>query len=217
MQKVFVTGITGKSGMFFLREIVKAADAANPKFEYTFLVRSEAKAEVVREVYPKAKVFIAGLDETKRIREHLLANNYDIVFHIAGVGMSSELVEQVVQSPSVRWLILVHTTGIFSKYKAAGEFYRVTEQHIRELVEGKDIAVTILRPTMIYGQMNDHTVGVFVKMVDRLRIFPVINGGKYALQPVWCGDLGKAYFQVLQHADNTKGKNYNLSGGIRYC
>jgi nucleoside-diphosphate-sugar epimerase len=66
---------------------------------------------------------------------------------------------------------------------------------------------------MIYGNMNDHNISVFVKMVDKLRIFPVVNHAKYELQPVWCGDLGKAYHQVLMHADVTRGKNYNLSGG----
>jgi nucleoside-diphosphate-sugar epimerase len=201
MQRVFVTGITGKSGLFFLKEIASAAKLGNSQYDYTFLVRSEERAQLVRGIYPDAKVFIADIEESDKIREHLLANNYDIVFHIAGIGVSSQLVEQAVQSQTVRWLILVHTTGIYSRYKAAGEFYRQTEKHISELI------------AMIYGNMNDHNISVFVKMVDKLRIFPVVNHAKYELQPVWCGDLGKAYHQVLMHADATRGKNYNLSGG----
>lgn len=34
-------------------------------------------------------------------------------------------------------------------------------------------------------------------MVDKLRLFPVIDQGKSLLQPVNGFDLGKAYYQVL--------------------
>ena len=110
-------------------------------------------------------------------------------------------------------LILVHTTGIYSKYKAAGEGYRHTENKIDEMVKGKNIQLTYLRPTMIYGNVHDANVVIFMKMVDRLRVFPVVNGARYELQPVWCGDLGKAYYQILMHPETATKRNYNLSGG----
>lgn len=113
----------------------------------------------------------------------------------------------------VERLILVHTTGIYSKYKAAGESYRQIEARIGKMIEGKNIRLTYLRPTMIYGNVNDKNVSVFMKMVDRLRVFPVVSGAKYELQPVWCGDLGKAYFQVFTHPDTATKEGYNLSGG----
>lgn len=113
----------------------------------------------------------------------------------------------------VKRLILVHTTGIYSKYKAAGEGYRQIESRIDEMVKGKDVTLTYLRPTMIYGNMRDGNVSIFMKMVDKLRLFPVVNGAKYELQPVWCGDLGKAYYQVLMHSQTATKKGYNLSGG----
>lgn len=122
------------------------------------------------------------------------------------------LVEAAVRV-GVKRLILVHTTGIYSKYKAAGEGYRQIEKKVEQLVEGKDIQLTYLRPTMIYGNVHDANVVIFMKMVDKLRIFPVVNGAKYELQPVWCGDLGKAYYQVLMNPETATKRNYNLSGG----
>lgn len=113
----------------------------------------------------------------------------------------------------VERLILVHTTGIYSKYKAAGEGYRQIEAKIDKIVEGKNIQLTYLRPTMIYGNVRDANVVIFMRMVDKLRIFPVVNGAKYELQPVWCGDLGKAYYQVLMNPKTAIKRNYNLSGG----
>lgn len=114
---------------------------------------------------------------------------------------------------NVKRLILVHTTGIYSKYKSAGEGYRRTESKIDEMVKGKNISLTYLRPTMIYGNVHDANVVIFMKMVDKLRIFPVVVGARYELQPVWCGDLGKAYYQVLMHPQTATKRNYNLSGG----
>lgn len=110
-------------------------------------------------------------------------------------------------------LILVHTTGIYSKYKAAGEGYRQIEAKIGEMVQGKGIQLTYLRPTMIYGSLRDNNVCIFMKMVDKLRLFPVVSGAKYELQPVWCGDLGKAYYQVLVNPKTATKEGYNLSGG----
>lgn len=107
----------------------------------------------------------------------------------------------------------MHTTGIYSKYKAAGEGYRQIESRIDEMVNGKGIMLTYLRPTMIYGNMHDGNVSIFIKMVDKLRLFPVVNGAKYELQPVWCGDLGKAYYQVLMNSKTATKRGYNLSGG----
>lgn len=131
-----------------------------------------------------------------------------MILHIAGIGKSLTIVKT-----DVRKLILVHTTGIYSKYKAAGESYRQIETQIETLVEPTGKELTFLRPTMIYGTIKDMNVIIFMKMVDKLRVFPVFNGAKYELQPVWCGDLGKAYYQILMNQDTATKRNYNLSGG----
>jgi hypothetical protein len=65
---------------------------------------------------------------------------------------------------------------------------------------------------MIYGDLEDRNVSTFIRMVDRLRFFPVVNGAHYDLQPVWCKDLGFAYYDVMMHLDITRNKDYILSG-----
>ena len=177
---------------------------------FTFLVRSEEKAEQIKAQMPSADVVCGSLEE-----KELLANalkGQDILLHIAGIQKSLDLVELAIEA-GVKWLILVHTTGVYSKYKAAGEGYRQIDKKIREMIYGKDIALTILRPTMIYGNLDDGNVSVFMKMVYKLRWMPVVDHAKYELQPVWCRDLGKAYYQVLMNQDVTKDKDYVLSGG----
>ncbi|KXH86912.1 nucleoside-diphosphate sugar epimerase [Sporosarcina sp. HYO08] len=73
------------------------------------------------------------------------------------------------------------------------------------------IGLIYLRPTMIYGYINDSNMIVFIKMVDRLRLFPIIDQGKNLLQPVNGRDLGKAYYQVLKKSNIVSG-DYILSG-----
>jgi nucleoside-diphosphate-sugar epimerase len=65
---------------------------------------------------------------------------------------------------------------------------------------------------MIYGSVKDKNIIIFIKMVDKLHFFPIVNHGKYFLQPVHEKDLGEAYYQVLLNEESTKNKSYNLSG-----
>jgi uncharacterized protein YbjT (DUF2867 family) len=64
---------------------------------------------------------------------------------------------------------------------------------------------------MIYGNIIDNNMVVFIRMVDKLRLFPVIDHGKSLLQPVNGCDLGKAYYQVLTNPNIMNG-DYILSG-----
>ena len=73
--------------------------------------------------------------------------------------------------------------------------------------------LTILRPTMIYGNVQDNNVVTFIKMVDKLPLMPVVNGARYELQPVHYKDLGDAYFTVLMNEKATANKDFVLSGG----
>ena len=210
MNRVLVTGATGKSGLYFLKTI---KDKQNNLTDYLFefIVRSEEKAQIVNSYLPNSRVHIGNLNDKAFILSVFEQGNYNTLLHISGISMSLQITKAAVDN-GVKWLILVHTTGIYSKYKSASEGYKQTENKIEEYINDKNTALTILRPTMIYGSLLDNNVSVFLKMVDKLRVFPTINGAKYELQPVWCGDLGKAYYQVLVNSQKTKNKNYNLSG-----
>ena len=81
------------------------------------------------------------------------------------------------------------------------------------MCKSKNIILTILRPTMIYGTINDRNVASFIKMVDTLPFMPVVNNAEYELQPVHFADLGKAYYDVLVNEKITGGHDYILSGG----
>lgn len=106
----------------------------------------------------------------------------------------------------------MHTTGIYSKYKAAGEEYRNIEQYVYKMCKENNVLLTILRPTMIYGNMVDHNISVFIKMIDNLPIMPIVDNALYELQPVHYMDLGKAYIGCLFNEDKTINRDFILSG-----
>ena len=211
MKKVLVTGVTGKSGMFFYKERCQHAEEL-ADYEFSFVVRNKEKAEALLNCSKLNQRLLIGSLADKDFVSEMYRGGVKILLHIASIQYSERLVKAAVEV-GVERLILVHTTGIYSKYKAAGEGYRQIEAKIGEMVKGKGIQLTYLRPTMIYGSLRDNNVCIFMKMVDKLRLFPVVSGAKYELQPVWCGDLGKAYYQVLVNPETATKEGYNLSGG----
>ncbi len=208
--KVLVTGATGKSGRFFLENVLKDKEKF-AGFEFSFIIRSDTKADMIKKYIPNANIFVGSLDDVDFLSKVCKDNQFGCLLHIAGIMWSLNLCKVAVDN-GVNWLVLVHTTGIFSKYKKAGEGYRNIESQINDYIKDKRVDLTILRPTMIYGSLQDNNITKFIKMVDKLKFFPVVNGGKYPLQPVWCGDLGSAYSKVLLNKNKTANKNYNLSG-----
>lgn len=229
MLNIAVTGITGKSGQFFLKNLISNSKDMSD-FSFRILARSESNSEngkIGRELLKIAQtkselnfsITEGDILDIELIKDWLDKdkNTTDILLHISGIEYSKNLVSLALAN-NVKHLILVHTTGIYSKYKSAGEEYRHIEDDIKQMVadfkkDRSDLSLTILRPTMIYGDLEDHNISVFIRMVDKLRLFPVINGAYYDLQPVWCKDLGDAYFQIVKNHDKVEDKEYILSGG----
>lgn len=210
MEKVLVTGITGNSGKYLAEELLNRFPE---DMSFRLIIRNEAKAGTLKKMVEKGlpvEIFKGDIGSEESLDQ--MTKGMDTVLHIAGIGSSLNLVKAAIKNDAKK-LILVHTTGIYSKYKAAGEGYRLIEAEIREMIKGKDISLVILRPTMIYGSLNDQNMVKFIKMVDKIRLFPCVSGGHFALQPVHQQDLGIAYYQVLTNFDKLTTDDYTLSGG----
>lgn len=202
-----VTGFTGKSGIVFARLL--AAHHMTEQYHIRAAVRPTSHLESLLAALPEAELCIGDLEDTAYLKQ--LTDKADVVFHIAGIEKSVPLVKAALEN-DVRRLILVHTTGIYSKYKAAGAHYREIDEEVTSLCAEKGAGLTILRPTMIYGTVNDRNIIQFIKMVDKLSPMPVVNHANYLLQPVHAEDLGGAYHTMMSHLSETSGKNYILSG-----
>ncbi len=203
---LLVTGITGHSGKYFLQELIKN------KYEGPIrcIVRETSDTSLIDNSGLNVEKVVGDLSDQEIMNKAL--EDVDTVVHIASIFHSKILIKAAVKN-NVRRAILVHTTGIYSKYKSASEEYKQIEKDIDEIIkENKsNIGLIYLRPTMIYGYINDRNMIVFIKMVDKLRLFPVIDHGKSLLQPVNGRDLGKAYYQILNQKEIMSG-DYILSG-----
>lgn len=213
MKKILaITGATGKkSGGAFTENIGNNLDIINKMFPdgIRAIVRKDSNTQVLDNFVPNVKKYVGDLTEVSLLKEAF--QDVDTVVHIAGIHWSREVVEAAAFC-KVRRLILVHTTGIYSKYKQAGEEYRQIDEYVYKTCRENSIILTILRPTMIYGNITDNNIVIFIKMVDKLPFMPVVDRANYELQPVHYEDLGKAYYQVLLNEDTTAGKDFVLSG-----
>lgn len=203
-----VTGMTGKSGSVFAKYLKENEDTIRTMFPEGIRLLTHKRKGTVFD-FINLEIFEGNLEDTDYITKAL--DGVDTLVHIAGIHWSREVADAA-KSAGIRRLICVHTTGIYSKYKEAGEEYRQIDAYVNKICKECGIGLTILRPTMIYGNVYDQNVVKFIKMVDKFPVMPVVNGARYDLQPVNYKDLGKAYYDVLMNEDITTGKDYVLSG-----
>ena len=207
-----ITGITGKSGQAFAYHLEKHQDVIRQMFPGGVRLLLHHERERDSEILTCFDVerCYGDLEDELFLSEALLG--VDTIVHIAGIHWSRQLTTAAAGN-FVRRMIMVHTTGIYSKYKEAGEEYRNIDDFVYMMSKSKNILLTILRPTMIYGTISDRNVARFIRLVDRFPVVPVVNNAMYELQPVHFMDLGKAYLDVLLSEEITGGHDYILSGG----
>lgn len=208
MRRILITGASGKSGSVFIEYLGRKA--VLPDDQFRVVIRKPAQGDQIHAQLPEAELVQGDLTDLAFL--DCITRDVDVLFHIAGIHWSLPLVEAAAAN-GVRRMVLVHTTGIYSKYKAAGEGYRQIEEKIYKICKEQQIALTVLRPTMIYGKPSDRNVIQFIKMVDRLPVMPIVNGARFDLQPVHYEDLGIAYYQTLSKLRETAGEDFVLSGG----
>lgn len=207
-ETVFVTGLTGRTGTCFCKRL--AAQRERVSFlRFIAVVRAQSDTGAIMRCPVPIEIVTGDITDEASLAEQM--RGADTLLHIAGIHWSEGVVRAAVAA-GVKRLILVHTTGIYSKYKSAGEDYRRIDAVCERLAAEAGASLTVLRPTMIYGDLDDQNVSKFARMVDRLPVMPVVSGARFMLQPVHREDLAAAYLDVLTHPDETRGKQYVLSG-----
>lgn len=204
---LLVTGITRHTGRYFLQELI------NHKYEGPIrcIVRKTSDTSMLDNSGLNIEKVYGDLNDKEFIKE--VMNGVENIMHIYNIHHSPMIVEAAIEN-NVKRATLVHTTGIYSNFKYDSQGYKDVEKKVFEMTADPNCPtkVTILRPTMIYGDLCDSNMSKFIKMIDRFRVMPVINGGRSLIQPVNARDLGKAFYTVLISPEKTAGKSYDLSG-----
>ncbi|HNF14491.1 MAG TPA: NAD(P)H-binding protein [Leptospiraceae bacterium] len=132
----------------------------------------------------------------------------DTVVHIVNIRYSLKVME-LAKSAGARKIILIHTTGMYSKYRE----YATEYIHIENAVsKSQNLDYVILRPTMIYGSSMDQNMHNLIYYINNHNVFPVFGSGNGLMQPIHGKDVAKAIFSVLNNPF-IKNKAYNISGG----
>ena len=209
--QLVITGATNNPGRVFVECLAADPDAVNQLFPggIVSVFRESSDTRHFDALLPEAQKAVCDLREIGALTDAF--RRADTVFHIAGIHWSRE-VAVAASLCGIRRLIVVHTCGIYSKYKAAGREYRNIDRFVQKCCKDHGILLTILRPTMIFGCRSDRNLIHLIRMVDRFPFMPVINGGQYALQPVYYEDLGCAFFSVLMQEKSTASRDFVLSG-----
>ena len=202
---LLITGITGHTGRYFLQELINNKYAGPIRC----IVRKASDTSLIDNSGLTIEKIVGDICDEAFLAE--CTKDVDTIVHIVNIRYTLNIMKAAIKN-NVGRAICVHTTGIYSKFKSASNEYKIINEKLEEMIKNADIKVTILQPTMIYGDLCDHNMSKFIKMVDRLRLFPVINHGKCLIQPVNARDLGKAYYQVLKMPPDKAKPIYNLSG-----
>jgi len=206
-ETVVLTGATGKTGQYTIERLMERSNDLEG-YQFRAVVRSREKAAFIAESGLPVELCVGSVED-----EAFLTNAFqgaDTLLHIVGIHTSRKVVPIAI-SAGIKRIIVVHTTGIYSKYKSAGAEYLKIDEEITRMCREGGVMLSILRPTMIYGGLDDENVVKFISMMDKLPIMPVVSGARFVLQPVHRRDLGRAYADVLLN-QSTAGKDYVLSG-----
>lgn len=123
------------------------------------------------------------------------------------------------QQAGCRHLVVLSSTSRFTKVASEREADRevasLLSQGEDDLVawgREHDVAVTILRPTMIYGSERDGNVSSIRSALRRFRFFPVVGPARGLRQPVHAADVADAALRAAATSPDRLAPAYNVSG-----
>ncbi|OPX84867.1 MAG: dTDP-glucose 4,6 dehydratase [Pelotomaculum sp. PtaB.Bin104] len=198
-KKVLVTGATGFTGSFVVRELCASG------YDVFCFVRGCSDISVLNGY--QVSYVNGDLDHPSTLFESL--KKMDVLVNVASIGFGhGPSIVRVCEEAGVKRAIFFSTTAVFTTLEANSKIKRLeAEKAIKE--SGLDY--TIFRPTMIYGTMRDRNMIKLIKFLDRFPVIPIFGPGEALQQPVYVKDLAKAVAKVVD-VSRTYKKDYNLSG-----
>ncbi|MEO7916903.1 MAG: NAD-dependent epimerase/dehydratase family protein [Dokdonella sp.] len=94
------------------------------------------------------------------------------------------------------------------------ERLRQSEKALLAHCADRNIAVVVLRPTLIYGADVDRSLSALVELGMRWRVFPSIPGATGLRQPIHADDVAAACVAALDAAESSP-KIYDIGGAER--
>ena len=198
---ILITGFTGNTGSLVLKRLLKTT---SPQ-EIVGITRNP-----ISEEYSNIHNYVGDLTNPNVIDDLFSKYNIESIIHIANIRYSPLLLKKANEF-NVKKVVLIHTTGIYSKYRSYSSLYKKIEQEILSN-SYPNTNYIILRPTMIYGNHRDHNMHKLIRFINKSPIFPVFGDGSSLMQPVHVEDLANATIAAY-HSKEVFNEDFDLSGG----
>lgn len=201
--KVAITGSCGLTGSILLKKISQVLK----DIEIIAIVRATTQRKYIENLDLNLTYQVGDSSDSRTWTS--LLNNYrpDVVIHIASINHLSILLDGFKDNNCCPHLIVIGSTGVYSKYRQASTLKQEMENRLMNY-EG---TWCLLRPTLIYGSERDKNLHKLIKFCDRYGFFPVFGAGNSLVQPIHADDLAHAILTTLQRP-HIQGA-YDLSGG----
>ncbi|MDM8565280.1 NAD-dependent epimerase/dehydratase family protein [Candidatus Halobeggiatoa sp. HSG11] len=198
MSNIIVAGATNQIGHFLLLRLQKAIAISRQTYPNTDNI-TWLKIDLKTEILP--------LETPSKL------------FYSAPLPLLPPLLERLPKTTLLKRVIVLSSTSCFTKENStdfneqaiANQLIQAELALIKECQQ-RNIAWTILRPTLVYGCGLDKNITFIANFIRRFGFFPIVGQGSGLRQPVHADDLAKACIQVAS-SENTINKTYNLTGG----
>ncbi len=200
--------IVGGSGFTGQRVVKKLTELDKKVYG---LARSSVAKNILEAI---GAVAVAGsLDEGNIGRLLSSASNLErtAFMYLASMGFGHvEPVVQALNESGIKRALFTSTSSIFTKIPTASKEVRMKAE---DAVKISNLDWTIIRPTMIYGDIGDRNIERLIKylMKSPFGVLPAIDRGDALQQPVHVEDLARAMVEALGR-ENAIGQSYEIGG-----
>ncbi|MDJ0774218.1 MAG: NAD(P)-dependent oxidoreductase [Mastigocoleus sp. MO_167.B18] len=200
--KTLITGATGLTGTLLLQRLA----ASHPGTEMTCLVRPNSDRTFINSLNLNLKYYTADCSKSQTWDNILNQEKFETIIHIVQLRLVPTIINSLKKAQQTPRLIIIGTTGVYSKYNLYSAEYKDAESHLAKYTA----SYCLLRPTMIYGSHRDKNLHKLIKFCHRYGFFPVFGSGKNLVQPIHADDIAKTLLYVWEHS-NIQGA-YDISG-----
>jgi nucleoside-diphosphate-sugar epimerase len=200
--RLLMTGATGNTGLLTLRRLREL----QPDRPVLALVRPSTDTAPLQDL--GVAWHVCDLDRPDTYLS--VVQPEDVLLETANLRQARVMLPALADVGVTR-AFCVTTTGVFSVHHSYSALYQDIEAEMRR----SSVAVTILRPSMIYGNERDHNMHRLLKIIARLPVYPVFGSGRALMQPVHVEDLAEGIAQAVVRDAHGE---FNLAGpqGLPY-
>jgi len=195
---IIFAGATSGPGFAVLQRLVDRFNIEN----ITCLVRPTAQTTMLETL--RVRTVIGDVTDPDFLRKVLKP---DAVYLDMTKPRYYKTIIPMIKACGLQRVFFVTTTAIFSRFHSCSNVYIEAEK----LVKNSGLVYTILRPSMIYGHLRDRNMTKLISCLARYPLFPLFDGGRSLMQPVFIDDLADGIVAAIDNS-KTECQEYNLAG-----